>query len=82
MKKSKIVLEGKWTQSIAVGDKSFLELIKELFGIRAKGRRIYESEDEYQLRERRALCSGRHDPIPIRRLSFFSVLFLSFAMLF
>ncbi|MHC4103836.1 MAG: hypothetical protein ACYSR9_02760 [Planctomycetota bacterium] len=31
---------------------SFLEQIKERLGIRAKGHRIYESEDEYQVRER------------------------------
>jgi hypothetical protein len=33
------------------GDKSFLEQIKERLGIRGKGRKIYESDDEYQLRE-------------------------------
>jgi hypothetical protein len=43
--------ESRWTQSIAVGDKSFLAQIKEQLGIRAKGRKIHGSEDEYQLRE-------------------------------
>jgi hypothetical protein len=51
LKKSKVVRERKWTQSIAAGDKSFLEKIKDRFGIRAKGRKIHGSEDEYQLRE-------------------------------
>jgi hypothetical protein len=51
LKKSKVVRESRWTQSIAVGDKSFLEQIKEQLGIRAKGRKIHGSEDEYQLRE-------------------------------
>ncbi len=51
LKQSKIVREGKRTQSIAVRDKSFMEQIKERLEIRAKGRRIYESDDEYQLRE-------------------------------
>ena len=51
LKKSKVVRESKWTQSIAVGDKSFLEQIKERLGIRAKGRKIHGNEDEYQLRE-------------------------------
>jgi putative transposase len=51
LKKSKVVRDSKWTQSIAVGDKSFLEQIKERLGIRAKGRKIHGSEDEYQLRE-------------------------------
>jgi putative transposase len=52
LKKSKVVRDSKWTQSIAVGDKSFLEQIKERLGIRAIGRKIHGSEDEYQLRER------------------------------
>ena len=52
LKKSKVVRDSKWTQSIAGGDKSFLEQIKERLGIRAKGRKIHGSEDEYQLRER------------------------------
>ena len=51
LKQSKIVRESKWSQSIAVGDKSLLEQIRERLGIRAKGRKIYESDDEYQLRE-------------------------------
>ncbi len=51
LKQSKIVRESKLTQSIAVGDKSFLEQIKERLGIWAKGRKIYERDDEYQLRE-------------------------------
>ena len=54
LKKSKVVRQSKWTQSIAVGDRSFLEQIKERLGIRAKGRKIYGSEDEYQLREGQA----------------------------
>jgi len=51
LKKSKVVRESKWTQSIAVGDKSFLDQIKDRLGIRARGRKIHGSEDEYQLRE-------------------------------
>ncbi len=45
------MVKSKWTQSIAVGDKSLLEQIKERLGIRTKGRKIFESDDEYQLRE-------------------------------
>ena len=37
------------------GDKSFREQIKERFGIRAKGRKILEAEDEYHLREGQAV---------------------------
>ncbi len=54
LKTSEVVRENKWTQSIAVGDRSFLEQIKDRLGIRAKGRKIHGSEDEYQLREGQA----------------------------
>jgi putative transposase len=40
-----------WTQSIAVGSKSFIETIKEKLGILAKGRKILENGGEFQLRE-------------------------------
>ena len=61
LKKSKMVRESKWTQSIAVGDKPFLEQVKERLGIRAKGRKIHESGDGYQLSERQALYGDWHD---------------------
>jgi putative transposase len=61
LKKSKLVRESKWTQSIAVGDKPFLKQIKEHLGIRAKGRKIRESGDGYQLSERQALYGDWHN---------------------
>ena len=61
LKQSTIVRESKWTQSIAVGDKSFLEQIKERLGIRAKSRKIRESGDGYQLSERQSLYGDWHD---------------------
>jgi hypothetical protein len=73
LKKSKLVRKSKWTQSIAAcpikcliifnrgGDKSFLEQIKERLGIRAKGHRIYESQDECQERDRQAVYSDGQD---------------------
>jgi REP element-mobilizing transposase RayT len=61
LKESGFIRESKWTQSIAVGDKSFLEQIKERLGIRAKGRRIHEGDDEYQLREGQAVYGGWRD---------------------
>jgi putative transposase len=61
LKKSEMVRESKWTQSIAVGDKPFLEQVKERLGIRAKGRKIHESGDGYQLSERQALYGDWHD---------------------
>jgi putative transposase len=61
LKDSKVVRESKWTQSIAVGNKSFLDQIKNRLGIRAKGRKINGSEDEYQLREGQTDYGGRRD---------------------
>jgi putative transposase len=61
LKKSKVVRESKWTQSIAVGDKSFLDQIKDRLGIRARGRKIHGSEDEYQLREGQTVYGAWQD---------------------
>ncbi len=52
LKKSQLVRESKWTQSIAVGEKSFVEQIKKRLGIRSKGRKILENEGDHQLRDR------------------------------
>ena len=43
--------EDKWTQSIAVGSKSFVERIKESLGFRAAGRKIIGADDTFELRE-------------------------------
>lgn len=51
LKKSTQVRQSKWTQSIAVGDKSFVEQIKTRLGIRSKGRKIIEDEDDCHLRD-------------------------------
>lgn len=40
-----------WTESIAVGSKSFVDMVKEKLGIRAKGRKILENGGGFQLRE-------------------------------
>ncbi len=41
-----------WTQSIAVGDKAFLESVKDSLKYQAKGRDVVEAETgHYQLRE-------------------------------
>jgi len=45
------VTEGKWTRSIAVGSKTFIEKIKETLGYRAKGRKIISTDDTFELRE-------------------------------
>jgi putative transposase len=42
---------GKWSESIAVGSKGFVARVKKQLGLRAKGRKITESSETYQLRE-------------------------------
>ena len=41
-----------WTESIAVGSKGFIEIIREKFGTLAKGRKIIENDGEFHLREK------------------------------
>ena len=43
--------ENKWTQSIAVGSKTFIEKMKEALGFRAKGRKMICADDSVELRE-------------------------------
>jgi putative transposase len=43
--------ESKWTQSVAVGSKTFIETMKEGLGFRAKGRKIIRADDAFELRE-------------------------------
>ncbi len=43
--------QGEWTESIAVGSKSFVEEIKEKLNVRAKGRNAIEAGRAFQLRE-------------------------------
>ncbi len=41
----------KWTDSIAVGSRSFVEKVKKLLDFRAKGRDIIEGAEEFQVLE-------------------------------
>jgi hypothetical protein len=43
--------EEEWTRSIAVGNQPFVENVKNLLAIRAKGREVIEAAKGYQLRE-------------------------------
>jgi putative transposase len=43
--------QDEWTDSIAVGNRSFIEKVKSLLGFRAKGRKVHGVEKGYQLRE-------------------------------
>jgi putative transposase len=45
------VKENKWTQSIAVGSKPFIETMRETLGFKAKGRKIIGADDTFELRE-------------------------------
>ena len=46
--------EEEWTRSIAVGSQPFVESVKKLLGIRAKGREVIAGAKGYQLREKAA----------------------------
>ena len=43
--------ESRWTESVAVGSKAFIVQTKEQLGLRAKGRKIDEHDEIYELRE-------------------------------
>jgi putative transposase len=53
--------QAQWTESIAVGSKSFTEAIKEKLGILAKGRKVIEIDGAFQLREERATYAAVSD---------------------
>jgi hypothetical protein len=53
--------EAKWTQSIAVGNKSFVEDIKDKLGFRAIGRKVFGTGDAYELKENVASYSTDFD---------------------
>mgnify|MGYP000863236323 CR=1 FL=1 len=54
LREKNYVREGRWTESIAVGSKSFVEDIKAKLSIRAKGRQVVESSGAHQLRDAQA----------------------------
>jgi putative transposase len=62
LKTKNYVRESKWSQSIAVGSKNFVENIKLKLGIRAKGRKVGESEESYHLREAQAPYNSDFTP--------------------
>ena len=43
--------EAKWTQSIAVGDKYFVEQMKDKLGFKAIGRKVTGTGDDFELKE-------------------------------
>jgi len=45
------VRESKWTESVVVGSKGFIETIKKILGFQVKGRDVIRTGENYQLRE-------------------------------
>ncbi len=62
LKTENYIRESKWSQSIAVGSKSFVEIIKEKLGIRAKGRKVEGTRGMYHLREAQAAYNSNFSP--------------------
>ncbi|MFA6013088.1 MAG: transposase [Desulfobacteraceae bacterium] len=61
------IRQEKWTQSIAVGSRGFLETIKERLNSKARGRMIIESGHEsHELREEQAIYAVEPDDIKRR----------------
>jgi putative transposase len=54
--------DGKWTQSIAVGDKEFVMATKAKLGAKAIGRRGVKNVEGYELRERQSPYNRVFDP--------------------
>ncbi len=55
LRKNVFKRENKWTKSIAVGDKQFVETIQEQLGFRARGRKQIAHGGVYQLREQQSI---------------------------
>ena len=53
--------EPAWSESVAVGDKEFVEQAKEGLGCRVYGRKVYESLDTDMCFLREPACSSRSD---------------------
>jgi REP element-mobilizing transposase RayT len=51
LKEGSSVRKTKWTESIAVGSKTFIEVTREKLGAQAKSRKVIGTDDMYELRE-------------------------------
>jgi putative transposase len=56
--------ENKWTQSIGVGSKAFIEKMKGTLGFRARGRKIFCADDTFELREGITRYGKSNNPNP------------------
>jgi hypothetical protein len=52
------VLDGKWTESVAVGGKAFVTATKEILGVKGEGRPVVGGDASYGLRESPAAHKG------------------------
>lgn len=51
LNKNTHIRESRWTESVAVGSRTFIEETQQQLGFRAKGRKISEDEETFELRE-------------------------------
>ena len=51
---NELARDSKWTESVAVGSRNFVEILKSKLGVRAKRRRFSGTDDEAVLREPQA----------------------------
>ena len=54
--------ENRWTESIAVGSRPFIERIKNAMGAMAKGRSVHPTEGAFELREEQSAYNSIFDP--------------------
>ncbi len=58
--------EPKWTESIAIGSKEFVEETQTKLGIKAKGRNVVANNEAYELREPKIPYDQVFDPKKVR----------------
>ena len=59
--KGDIKKQSQWTEGIAVGDKVYVEKVKDQMGYKAIGRKVVENEDSFVLREQQASYQRNSD---------------------
>jgi REP-associated tyrosine transposase len=61
------VRDRKWTQSVAVGGKEFVEKTKDRLGYRADGRKVVKLGEDYQLREQQTsyIANSGHEKVTL-----------------
>ena len=66
LKKGSNKREPKWTESIAIGSKGFVEETQTKLGIKAKGRNVVANNEAYELRESKVPYGSVFDPKKVR----------------